>query len=143
MHFFQATYRRTCGHEWWGRLFPPYYSNVVLSHIKKVSWIAVFLDLDWYNAGPLTCIIVNFHSRRAPIMTQTYLHCQCILSILPASVHQFYANIFVFVNINPFLYINDQFALIFTCRHDDKKGTSFVKNTLFFSKCNFDAILAI
>jgi hypothetical protein len=44
-------------------------------------------------------------------MIQTDLHCQCILSILPASVHQFYANIFVFVNINPFLYINDQFAL--------------------------------
>ena len=30
---------------------------------------------------------------------------QCILSIFPASVHQFYANILVFV-INPFLYIN-------------------------------------
>ena len=39
------------------------------------------------------------------------LHCQCLLSILPASVHQFYANIFVFININPFLYMNDQFAL--------------------------------
>ena len=39
------------------------------------------------------------------------LHCQCILSIFPASVHQFYANILVFVNINPFFYINDQFAL--------------------------------
>ena len=39
------------------------------------------------------------------------LHCQCILSIFPASVHQFYANILVFVNINPFLYTNDQFAL--------------------------------
>ena len=37
---------------------------------------------------------------------------QCILSIFPASVHQFYANILVFININPFLYINDQFALI-------------------------------
>ena len=36
---------------------------------------------------------------------------QCILSIFPASVHQLYANILVFVNINPFLYINDQFAL--------------------------------
>ena len=36
---------------------------------------------------------------------------QCILSIFPARVHQFYANILVFVNINPFLYINDQFAL--------------------------------
>jgi hypothetical protein len=39
------------------------------------------------------------------------LHCQCILSIFPASVHQFYSNLLVFVNINPFLYINDQFAL--------------------------------
>ena len=39
------------------------------------------------------------------------LHCQCILSIFPARVHQFYANLLVFVNINPFLYINDQFAL--------------------------------
>ena len=27
------------------------------------------------------------------------------------NMHQFYANILVFVNINPFLYINDQFAL--------------------------------
>ena len=33
------------------------------------------------------------------------------LSIFPASVHQFYANILVFVTIYPFLYINDQFAL--------------------------------
>ena len=37
---------------------------------------------------------------------------QCILSISPASVHQFYANILVFVlYINTFLYTNDQFAL--------------------------------
>ena len=36
---------------------------------------------------------------------------QCILSIFPASVHQFYANLLVFVNVNPFLYIIDQFAL--------------------------------
>ena len=43
------------------------------------------------------------------------LHCQCILSIFPARVHQFYANTPVFVNINPFLYINDQFALRITC----------------------------
>ena len=39
------------------------------------------------------------------------LHCQCILSIFSASVHQFYANLLVFVNINPFFYTNDQFAL--------------------------------
>ena len=35
-------------------------------------------------------------------------------SIFPASVHQFYANILVFVNINPFLYLNHQFALFDT-----------------------------
>ena len=35
----------------------------------------------------------------------------CILSIFPASVHQFYANILVFVNVNPFLFTNNQFAL--------------------------------
>ena len=40
------------------------------------------------------------------------LHCQCILSIFPASVHQICAYILVFVNINPFLYTNDQFALV-------------------------------
>ena len=34
-----------------------------------------------------------------------------MLSLFPASVHQFYTNILVFFNINPFLYINDQFAL--------------------------------
>jgi hypothetical protein len=34
-----------------------------------------------------------------------------ILSIFPAGMHQFYANILAFVNINLFLYINDQFAL--------------------------------
>ena len=37
-----------------------------------------------------------------------HMHCQCILSIFPASMHQFYANLLVlFV----FLYNNDQFAL--------------------------------
>ena len=44
---------------------------------------------------------------------------QCILSIFPASVHQFYVNILVFVNIHPFLYINDQFALFNICTFFD------------------------
>ena len=48
---------------------------------------------------------------RFPVVTcVTELLLQCILSIFPASVHQFYVNILV--NINPFLYINNQFALI-------------------------------
>ena len=34
-----------------------------------------------------------------------------ILANFPASVHQFYVNILVFVNINSFLYTNNQFAL--------------------------------
>ena len=40
------------------------------------------------------------------------LHCQCILSIFPATMHQFYANKLIFVNNKLFLYTNDQFALI-------------------------------
>ena len=48
---------------------------------------------------------------RSSIKSASLKHCQCIFSIFPASMHQFYANILVFVNINPFLYINDQFAL--------------------------------
>ena len=36
------------------------------------------------------------------------LHCQCILSIFPAGVHQFYTNTLALVNINLFLYIKDQ-----------------------------------
>ena len=32
---------------------------------------------------------------------------QCILSIFSASVHQFYENILVFIDINPFLYTNE------------------------------------
>ena len=39
------------------------------------------------------------------------LHCQCILSIFLACMHQFFANILVFININTFLYFNNQFAL--------------------------------
>jgi hypothetical protein len=42
------------------------------------------------------------------------------LSIFPVSVHQFYANIFVFVNINRFLYINDQFALVNIVPHSSE-----------------------
>ena len=56
------------------------------------------------------------------------LHCQCILSVFPASEHQFYANILLFVNINPFLYISDQFALIISA------STYFRCTQLSFSK---------
>ena len=34
------------------------------------------------------------------------------MHIVNLPLHQFYANILVFVNINPFLYINNQFALV-------------------------------
>ena len=48
---------------------------------------------------------------------------KCILSIFPASVHQFYANILVFIKINPFLYTNDQFALTnLQPNYSDKKS---------------------
>ena len=39
------------------------------------------------------------------------LHCQCILSIFPPSMHQFYANLLVFVDINPFFYSNDPICI--------------------------------
>ena len=52
-----------------------------------------------------------YHALLQCIVPKGDLHCQCILSIFPASVHQFYANLLAFVNINPFLYINNQFAL--------------------------------
>ena len=51
-------------------------------------------------------------SEKKPPLKCSVLHCQCELSIFPASLHQSYANILVFININPFLYINDQFALV-------------------------------
>ena len=56
---------------------------------------------------------------------------QCILSIFPSSVHQFYANILVFDNINPFLYINDQFALCNTTTRPLNKQTNENKKVLF------------
>ena len=62
-----------------------------------------------------TCHVVR-QSRAVVIIIHLYiaivdLHCQCILSIFPASLHQVYKNILVFININPFLYTNNQFAL--------------------------------
>jgi hypothetical protein len=59
------------------------------------------------------------------------LHCQCLLSIFPASVHQFYVNILVFVSINPFLQTNDQFALrnihlsFVLCKNSYKNSSNF------------------
>ena len=57
-------------------------------------------------------IIVNifFHINGIMRVPKCDLHCHCILSIFPAGVHQFYANIFALVNIKLFLYINDQFG---------------------------------
>ena len=49
-----------------------------------------------------------------------------ILSIFPASVYQFFANILVFVNINPFLYITDQFALHGINKKSDSVTLAFV-----------------
>ena len=53
---------------------------------------------------------------------------QCILSIFQASVHQFYANLLVFVNINPFLFINDQFALSILILIKSSKRDSKLQN---------------
>ena len=60
----------------------------------------------WFPENSLLCVILLQCS-----VPKGDLHCQCILSIFPASVHQFYVNILVFININPFIYVNNQFAL--------------------------------
>ena len=50
---------------------------------------------------------------------EDYLHCQCILSIFTASMHQFYVKILlVFVNINPVFSIsttNLHWMILLTC----------------------------
>ena len=47
-----------------------------------------------------------------------------------AGVHQFFANILVFININPFLYINNQFALFisFLIVSDRERGYQIMRN---------------
>ena len=64
------------------------------------------------GAGSFFCLLKTYTGSVSHIGLVTVPQCQCILSIFPASVHQFYANLLVFVNINPFFYINDQFALV-------------------------------
>ena len=70
------------------------------------------ISFDWflvgfiYTFGGFICTSPCWLS-----VTSSTALLQCILSIFPASVHQFNANLLVFVNINPFLYIKDQFAL--------------------------------
>ena len=68
------------------------------------------------------------------------LHCQCILSIFPASVHQFYANVLVFVNINQFLYINDQFALDYTHFGCQIVSVTILKTVAFIAGKKYPAI---
>ena len=84
-------------------------------------------------------IIIYSPSRRNRVLLQCSvlegdLHCQCILSIFPGSVHQFYANLLVFININPFLYINDQFALYSAML----LYLHLISNKIFFHPAKFD-----
>ena len=66
------------------------------------------------------------------------LRCQCILSIFPAGTHQFYANILA-LNINLFLYINDQFALVYKAPTAASVGES--AEELKLQLCSFPATL--
>ena len=59
-----------------------------------------FLKLFKKHLQSLWCVLLQCS------VPEGDLHCQCILSIFPASVHQFYANLLVFVNINPFALYN-------------------------------------
>ena len=114
---------------WWLVFF----SGVKIHFGEKYAWFAIeilihgskscILDVLWspkiikissrYNTGSIwweQYLLEGKYCYNCSV-PEGDLHCQCILSIFPASMHQFYANILVFVNINPFLYINDQFAL--------------------------------
>ena len=57
-----------------------------------------FLKLFKKHLQSLWCVLLQCS------VPEGDLHCQCKLSIFPASLHQFHGNILVFVNINPFLY---------------------------------------
>ena len=88
------------------------------------DWKANLENAFKLKFSKITVCIVNaycqFSQQARTNFKQTYLHCQCILSNFSASVHQFYSNILVFVNINDqlalenvdiFSYIIDWFAL--------------------------------
>ena len=64
------------------------------------------------------------------------LHCQCILLIFTASVHQFYVNILVFNNINPFFISTTNLHwTIFQVRNAFYKPPVFMKIRMLFQKC--------
>ena len=88
-------------------------NNACLIYLKKQKtnilnsfWFAFWTKFHFLNKWVLW--LSNNWEGKKP---KGDLHCQRILSIFPASVHRFYANLHVFVNFNPFLYNNDQFAL--------------------------------
>ena len=69
-----------------------------------------FLKLFKKHLQSLWCVLLQCS------VPEGDLHCQCILSIFPASLYQFYATIIIFVNIKTYLSINDQFALDFSMK---------------------------
>ena len=105
------------------------YSSVPPKKLNNISYIShvftktkqKYFELSWNSAASESyecCLFVHYFFLSNSYKFWIHFHeklwlilLQCILSIFPASVHQFYANILVFVNINPFLYINNQFAL--------------------------------
>ena len=105
------------------------YSSVPPKKLNNISYIShvftktkqKYFELSWNLSASQSyecCLVVHYFFLSNSYKFWIHFHeklwlilLQCILSIFPASVHQFYANILVFVNINPFLYINNQFAL--------------------------------
>ena len=105
-------------------IFAVWYLQSWSHSVKVVEWGAhkrLGICVSYFLSFPFAFLLLEKlpHTLLQCSVPEGDLHCQCILSIFPASVHQFYANILVFVNINPFLYINDQFALLKPKRKPD------------------------
>ena len=83
--------------------------KILEEHLRLENWIVIGILIRTSIVEQKFDILS--HSNTPKYSLRTVL-LQGILSIFPACVHQFYANVLVFVNINPFLYINDQFALV-------------------------------
>ena len=89
----------------------------------KTNIVSVAFEISSLDGETISVTYMPLSDDITPVLSSSRL-LQCILSIFPARVHQFYANI----QINPFLYINDQFAL-------GDMASKFFEQSLIFAYC--------
>ena len=80
----------------------------------KSSWADkqhCFPRVRWWKSSRQNHFFIFHSDFNVEISPKNATNHPVALSIFPASVHQSYANLLVFVNFNLFLHINDQFAL--------------------------------